>query len=400
MLQPINQTQNADIIVVGAGLVGLAAAIAFAKQNRKVVLIDARKPVDAKKPIIEKHQPWDERIYALTPGTVSWLRALGVWAGVDVTRINDIHAMHLWGEVSTDPLVLSDHDANLAKLGVIVENQNLIYALWQQMDALGVTVITGAKCKCIENTQQHILLGMEEGTVISAKLLIAADGVNSWVRQQADIALKQRDFHQTAIVANFLAEKNHQNIARQWFAPHETLALLPLPEKYVSMVWSVSTERANELLTLSNDELTQKVEARSRRALGVLMPAGKTLSFRLNQQTAAQLVAKRIALVGDAAHQVHPMAGQGVNLGFRDVMQLESLLATAHALQDIGEITFLRKYERSRQADIAGMNTLTTGLDELFASDSTLVKKWTHWGLKQLNHQAAIKKLLIQQAVA
>ncbi len=394
MTQPINQTQNADIVVVGAGLVGLAAAVAMARQNRTVVL------VDAKKPEIKKHRSWDERVYALTPGTVSWMQALQVWAEVDLTRVNDIHAMHLWGEASADPLVLGDHDANLPKLGVIIESQNLMYALWQQIDALGVIVVTDAKCKYIENTQQHIWLGLEDGTEISAKLIIAADGVNSWVRQQADIALKQRDFHQTAIVANFLAEESHQHVARQWFAPHETLALLPLPEKYVSMVWSVSTESANELLTLSSDELAQKVETQSRRVLGTLRPAGKTLSFRLNQQTAAQLIAERVALAGDAAHQVHPMAGQGVNLGFRDVMQLESLVSTAHALQDIGETTFLRKYERSRQADIATMNALTTGLDALFASDINLVKKWTHWGLRQLNQQATIKKLLIQQAVA
>lgn len=394
MTQSLNQTQNADIIVVGAGLVGLAAAIAMARQNRTIVLVDAKKPETA------KSMAWDERVYALTPGTVSWLKALDVWAEVDLTRVNDIHAMHLWGEASADPLVLGDHDANLPKLGVIIESRNLMYALWQQINALGVTVITEAKCKYIENTQQHIWLGLEDGAEISAKLIIAADGVNSWVRQQADIALKQRDFHQTAIVANFLAEKSHQHVARQWFASHETLALLPLPEKYVSMVWSVSTESANELLTLSSEELAQKVGVKSRHVLGVLRPAGKTLSFRLNQQTAAQLITERVALVGDAAHQVHPMAGQGVNLGFRDVMQLENLVSTAHALQDIGEITFLRKYERSRQADIATMNVLTTGLDELFASDINLVKKWTHWGLRQLNQQAAIKKLLIQQAVA
>ncbi len=394
MLHPINQTQNADIIVVGAGLVGLAAAIAMARQNRTVVLVDAKKPQTA------KSIAWDERVYALTPGTVSWLQALDVWAEVDLTRVNDIHAMHLWDETDTDPLVLNGNDANLPKLGVIIESQNLMYALWQQINALGVAVIKEAKCKYIGNTQQHIRLGLEDGAEISAKLVIAADGINSWARQQADIVLKQRDFHQTAIVANFLAEKSHQHVARQWFAPHETLALLPLPEKYVSMVWSVSTESAGELLTLSSDELAQKVETQSRRVLGVLRPVGKTLSFRLNQQTATQFIAERVALAGDAAHQVHPMAGQGVNLGFRDVMQLESLVSTTHALQDIGETTFLRKYERSRQADIVTMNALTRGLDELFASDINLVKKWTHWGLRQLNQQATLKKLLIQQAVA
>ncbi len=392
MAQPCNQTRNADIIVLGTGLVGLAAAIAFAKQNRKVVLIDAKKPVET------KQLAWDERVYALTPGSESWLKALGVWSGVDLSRVNAIHAMHLWDEASTDPLVLSDDDANLSKLGLIIENQNLMDALWQHIHVLGVTVITDAKCKFLENTGQYVQLGLDDDTKVSAKLLVAADGINSWVRQQTDITLKQKVFQQIAIVANFLAEKNHQNIAMQWFAPHETLALLPLPNQHVSMVWSVSTERANELLTLSSEDLTEMVETQSRKLLGNLQLAGKVLSFTLNQHTAAQLIAERIVLVGDAAHQIHPMAGQGVNLGFRDVMELQNLLSTSHPLQDIGENSFLRKYERSRRTDIATMSALTTGLDYLFASDIVLVKRLAHWGLRQLNRQTTIKKLLIQQA--
>ncbi len=383
---------EADIIVLGAGLVGLSAAIAFAKQSKSVVLMDA-KPVK-----IEKKQAWDERIYALTLGTELWLKTLNVWQHVDLNRVNAIHTMYLWDETGDDRLVLSDSDANLSKLGMIIENQNLVHALWQQVQALDVTVITDAKCKFLEYTEQHITLNLENDTKVSARLLIGADGVNSWVRGQVNIAVKQKDFEQTAIVANFLAEKNHQNIARQWFAPHATLALLPLPDKYVSMVWSVSTEKANELLDLSSKQLAAAVQAQSQDALGDLKQVGKTLSFTLSQQTAVQLIAERAVLVGDAAHQIHPMAGQGVNLGFRDVMDLQDLLFIAHAMQDIGEHNFLRKYERARGMDIASMNTLTTGLDYLFASDTGLVKKLTHWGLRQLNHQTTIKKLLIQHA--
>jgi ubiquinone biosynthesis UbiH/UbiF/VisC/COQ6 family hydroxylase len=385
---------NTDIIVVGAGLVGLAATIAFARQGKKVVLLDAKKPA------IEKQQTWDERIYALTPESEKWLNALDVWAGVDLSRVNVIHAMHLWGETFSDPLVLSDNDANLPKLGLIIENQNLMVALWQQIQALGLTVITDAKCKFLDYAQQDITLTLSNEDKVTAKLLVAADGVNSWVRQQVNIVVEKKDFHQTAVVANFLAEKNHRSIARQWFSPHETLALLPLPNQYVSMVWSVSTERANKLLSLSSEELAEKVELRSKYELGALQLIGNTLQFTLNQQTVAHLIAERVALVGDAAHQIHPMAGQGVNLGFRDVIALEEVLAGAHAMQDIGEKVFLRKYERSRKADIASMKALTIGLDYLFASDSGMIKKVTSWGLRQLKRQATIKKLLIQQATA
>lgn len=382
---------DTEIVVVGAGLVGLAAAVAFAKQNRKVLLIDAKNPV------IKKQQAWDERVYALTPSTVTWLQALDVWVEVDTNRVNEIHAFHLWNE-SDQKLILSDNDANLSTLGVIVENQNLVYALWQQISALGVTVITEGKCAFLENTGQHIQLGLVDGTLISAKLIVAADGVDSWVRQQANIAVKNKDFHQTAIVANFIATKNHQNIARQWFAPHEALALLPMPNQTVSMVWSMSTNKANELLSLSGKKLAEKVEFQAKHVLGDLELTGKVLSFSLSQKTAAQLIAERVVLMGDAAHQIHPMAGQGMNLGLRDVRELQQMLTSCHAMQDVGESSFLRKYARARRADIVTMNTLTTGLDALFASDSAMIKKITAWGLRQLNHQATLKKLLIQQA--
>ncbi len=187
-------------------------------------------------------------------------------------------------------------------------------------------------------------------------------------------------------------------MARQWFAPHETLALLPLPHQHVSIVWALSTEQAAELLTLSSEALTEKVEARSHYALGGLRAVGQPLSFSLKQQTATQFMAERLILVGDAAHQIHPMAGQGMNLGLRDVRQLQEMLTNTHSMQDIGEYTFLRKYARARQADIATMNTLTNGLDSLFANDHAAIKKLTNWGFKQLNRQAILKKLLIQQA--
>ena len=382
---------DADIVVVGAGLVGLAAAIAFAKQGKSVVLVHASKPETKLK------KAWDERVYALTPATETWLKELDVWAGVDKSRVNDINAMYIWDAEAA--LTLADSDANLPKLGVIIENQNLQLALWQQIKTLGLTVVTDAQCTSLHNMPHDIQLGLKlvlQGEItIAAKLIVAADGVNSWLRNQANIAVKRKSFNQTAIVANFIAEKNHGNIARQWFAPHDTLALLPLPEQYVSMVWSVSTEKADKLLKLSSEQLSEQVQAESQGLLGDLKPVSKTLSFELNQLTATKLVAEKMVLVGDAAHQIHPMAGQGVNLGFRDVMKLAELTTKC---QDVGDFNLLRQYERARKADIVVMNNLTSGLDYLFAIENSFVKTATHWGLQQFNRQAGIKKLLIQQA--
>ena len=411
--QSLVETINTDIAIAGAGLVGLSAAIAFAQQGKSVVL------VDAKKPVVTLKKAWDERVYALTPDSEYWLKNIGVWAHVDASRVNTINAMHIFDDTTAQPLSLRDEDADLPKLGVIIENQNLMHALWQQLKTLAaenesVTIITDAVCQTLQNTQDNIELGIvnkqqankqqANNQQINAKLLVAADGVDSWVCKQANIAVTKKDFHQTAIVANFVTQKQHQHIARQWFRPHDVLALLPLPDNMVSMVWSVSTERAAELLALTSEELAHNVQEYSHGVLGIFKQVGNTQAFALNQQTATRLIAERTVLMGDAAHQIHPMAGQGVNLGFRDVMQLASLATKLHAMQNMGDKTFLRQFERARKADILTMNQLTSGLDGLFASDSPLAKQVTtrviSKGLQLLNKQAYIKKLLIQQVAA
>ena len=381
-----------DVVVVGAGLVGISAAIAFAEQGKRVVLVDAKPLAN------QKTQAWDSRIYALSPESEAWLKSIGVWQHVDMTRVCAIDAMHLWYE--DEELVLSSSEANLPKLGVIIESQNLMYAMWHELNASAVTVVVNEACQRLSYTVQNAELTLQKGTTVSAKLVVGADSVNSWVRETADITLKQKDFHQTAIVANFSAEKPHRNVARQWFSAHETLALLPLVGQNVSLVWSVSTETASELLKLSNEDLAGAVRAKSQDVLGDLKPIGKTLSFVLHSQIAMQFIGERLALVGDAAHQIHPMAGQGVNLGFRDVMELASMATRLHSMQDLGDASFLRQYARARKADTLAMNTLTLGLDALFASDSKGLKQLTSWGLRQLNHQGSVKKLLIQQVAA
>jgi 2-polyprenylphenol 6-hydroxylase len=394
MTQQLKTQIDADVVIVGAGLVGLSAAISFAKQDKKVVIVDTKNTTTKLK------KTWDARVYALTPATEKWLQTLGVWADVDQKRVNNIDAMHLFTTNVDAPLQLKAEDANCAKLGLIIENQNLMHALLQQVNAAGVTVITDLACTKIENTTANITLHLEDKSAITAKLLLAADGVSSWVRERANISVAHKSFEQTAVVANFKIEKPHHNVARQCFAPHDVLALLPLPQQMVSIVWSVSTQKAAELLMLSADELAQSVLEHSQGLLGELSLIGKPQQFALNQSTAKRLIGERMVLLGDAAHQIHPMAGQGVNLGFRDVMQLQQLTTNTHNMMDIGDSALLRQYERARLADIASMNTLTSGLDALFASENNWLNTLRDFGFKQLSKQVSIKKLLIQQATA
>ncbi|PCI62113.1 MAG: ubiquinone biosynthesis protein UbiH [Methylophilaceae bacterium] len=385
---------SCDIVVVGAGLVGLAAVIALAAQGKRVVLVDSKRN-DA-----GQTKAWDTRIYALTPATENWLQSLGVWSLVDQARVNDVEAMALWNPESETPLHLSAEDANLTKLACIIENNNLLQALWQKVETLDVQIVIGSPCSRVDYADDSVVLSLENGVSIKATLLVAADGANSFVRQQLAIATKTKDFNQAAIVVNYLAEQSHGDVARQWFAAHSTLALLPLPDKHVSMVWSVSTGLAGELLGLSGLQLSERVKMASHDVLGVLKPVSEALSFTLRQTTADSLIGERVVLVGDAAHQVHPMAGQGANLGFRDVIALQALIAGSHHMDDIGEEVFLRQYERVRRADILSMNMLTSGLDSWFSKESDVLKKMTVWGMRQLDKHRIFKKILVKQAVS
>ena len=390
-----NKTQSVfDVAVVGAGLVGLAAAIALAEQGKRIVLVDAKERAGY------TSSTWDARIYAITPSTEAFLKALGVWAFVNAARINPVKAMALWHEGASDSLNLLADDANLDKLACIVENNQLMHALWERVDALDVTMVLGSPCTDIEYQDDTVVVDLVNGQQISASLLVAADGVNSFVRQQLGLATNDKDFDQVALVANYVVEKAHGNVARQWFSPHETLALLPLPQQQVSMVWALETERAKQLLSLSEESLAEQVEVQARGQLGQLKAASKTYSFPLRQITASKLIAERVVLIGDAAHQVHPMAGQGANLGFRDVMSLAKLMTSSHALQDIGDATFLRRYERDRKADVVSMNTLTSGLDYFFSNNNQLMKRLATSSMEQLEKRLSMKNILIKQAVA
>lgn len=388
---------NADVVIVGAGLVGLTAAIAMARQHKRVVIVDSRPPQHN----VPDHG-WDARIYALTENTMNWLKALGVWSYLDATRVNTIDAMELWEPQCNAPLTLRAEDAHLLHMGCILENSNLMRACLQTLADLQIEVVV-ANPTHLHQQAQSVSLSLEKLTlnhpqIVHAKLLIAADGINSWVRQQLQIGVAFKSFQQTAIVANFNVEHAHANIARQWFLPHETMAWLPLPQQAMSMVWAVPSARAATLLQMSADALTQEIAQFGHAPLGKLNLCGEVMSFDLHQQTAQTLVDTRVVLMGDAAHQVHPMAGQGVNLGFRDVMQFANMTAGLKPMHDMGDNHFLRQYARARQLDIVRMNTLTSGLDALFSAPAPWLQTLTKQGMQAINRLDWLKKYLVQTA--
>lgn len=391
---------NTDVVIVGAGLVGLTAAIALSRLGKKVVLTDAKPALALPTDWMTDMAHWDSRIYALTNQTVDWLRALGVWSRMPASRINPIAAMHLWSPThqhATPSLRLTADEAHLPEMGYIVESQALMHVCWQVLADAEVTVITDAPAQSLQHGGHLARLSLPQHEV-EASLLLGADGARSWVRSQCGVGMQQVDFAQTALVANFKAERPHGNIARQWFGEHETLALLPMPQQQVSLVWALPHALAAQKQALSAQALALEVAERSGQLLGQLTPSGPVLAFQLMQNTAETMALPQVMLLGDAAHQVHPMAGQGVNLGFQDVQALCAQIAQLPAMKPLGDAGFLRHVMRTRQPDILKMHALTRGLDALFARPQAI---WTHaalLGLRGVENSAMLKRFLIRAA--
>ncbi|MFZ3088443.1 MAG: FAD-dependent monooxygenase, partial [Methylotenera sp.] len=335
-------TLKADVTIVGAGLVGLSAAVAMRKAGYEVVLVDDQEYPQVTTQPQEGVSDWDQRIYAISPKNAQWLASLGAWQLLDVSRIGEMQAMEIWGDAVNAPLYLSAEDANADDLGFIVEECALKNALMQQVQANGVRTLFGRKCIKLNADINQATLRLDNQQVVESKLLIAADGVNSWVRKQLGIEVQVKEYHQTAVVANFMTEKSHGNIARQWFKQGgdshcSILAWLPLPENKISIVWSAPAQYADALLQLDADEFTNQVMKAGNSVLGKLTMITKPAAFPLVLKKAEVLATNSVVLAGDAAHRVHPMAGQGVNLGFRDIVDLLGIIANKHQYQPIND---------------------------------------------------------------
>ena len=389
-----------DVVIVGAGLVGLSAAVGLHQAGYSVVLVDRQNPTK----LASTDDAWDTRIYAVSPRNAQWLATLGVWQWLPPARVCEIQAMDIFGDMSQKPLSLSAADANAENLGFIVESSALMQALLKQIALLGVPTLFDAVCEKVVNSPAQVALKLSSEQGIESQLLLAADGSQSWVRQQLALPMKQKAYQQTAIVANFKVEKSHENIARQWFlldaeGQSNILAWLPLPEDTMSIVWSVSTKLADSLLKHSDEAFTQQVKLAGNAMLGELKLLNKPIGFPLSLQTTQQFAKDSVILMGDAAHRVHPMAGQGVNLGFRDVMDLMELLQNKHQFQRMNDASLLKQYKRQRKSDVLKMVMLTDGLYQLFGKKNSYIQSVRNWGLSATNHKS-IKKMLVSNAIS
>jgi len=393
---------NFDIAIIGGGLVGASLAAALKNSGLSLVLVESQPLLMADSATAASGpagaDDWDSRIYAISPGSRSFLEQFGTWSLLDASRVAPVEAMRVFGDTGAE-LEFGAYQMGVPELACILENRALQHALWQVLrQQENLTLLNPARCAALKIGTDAAELTLEDGRMLRAKLIVGADGRDSWVRNQAGIGATPVDYRHHGVVANFSTDKPHRGIAHQWFQPDGILALLPLPGNRVSMVWSVGPEQSAELLALTREELCIKVASAAQHALGAMRVITPPAAFPLRLLVLPQITAPRVALIGDAAHNMHPLAGQGVNTGFRDARQLAQVLIGRGAQSDCGDAQLLRRYDRKRKEDIYTMQATTYGLKHLFNNDVPLLRSMRNMGLNITNRITPMKKLLMRHA--
>lgn len=391
---------QSDVCIVGNGAIAKTAALGFAQAGHSVTVL--MPPVPAAAPQ-SGEQPWDVRVYALNHTAHTLLSSLKVWGALDQERIAPVDAMVVNGDgAQPGDLAFDAFGAHVGALAWIVEDRNLNQALDAALKfAPNVHLVSGRAvsmaCDAAGATVQ-----LEDGASIASALIVGADGGQSWVRGQCDIGIDYRSYHQRAVVANFSCEKPHHGKAYQWFTGEEGIvALLPLPGNRVSLVWSAPDILADTLMSETLGELAVRLAVLSEQQLGTLRPlqpeSAKDLPLALIRPHA--VVAPRVALIGDAAHVVHPLAGHGMNLGFADVDALLSAIAEREEQRSIGDERVLARYARARKEDVLLMQLATDGLARLFATNIEPVRVVRNFGLNLLDKLPMLKRRLMAHAM-
>lgn len=383
-----------DIAIVGGGLVGGSLACALSASGLRLAVIEPKSPG------MPPADGFDQRVYALSPHSRRFLESQGIWQRLIADRIAAVHDMRVFGDDGASSLEFSAYRSGVPQLAAIVEESNLQQAIAASLaERENSLLLAGAGCEQAQWREASAELTLSNGGRIETSLVVGADGADSRIRAAAGVHTTVHEYGQQGVVANFHAQVEHGNTARQWFRGDGVLALLPLPRNQVSMVWSTADEHAAQLLAMSGEELAAAVGRASANALGSLRATGTTRAFPLRRLRAARLIAPRLALVGDAAHNVHPLAGQGLNLGFGDADALARVLLGRGMEDDCGSAPLLRRYERSRKEDVLAMEYVTDALQALFGSRIPGMSALRNAGLKMTDRLTPLKRLLVKHAL-
>ena len=388
--------QSVDIAIVGGGMVGLAMAAAWKNTDLRIAVIEGRLPDEnlAELP--------DVRVSALSRSTEMILRNLNAWDGILARRASPYMAMEVWEQDSFSRIEFSANQMTQPNLGHIVENRVIQLALLEQVKKqMNVSLHIPQTVQSMAIGESEAWLTLNDGQSITAKLVVAADGANSWVRKQMDIPLTHWDYGHSAIVANVRTVESHDGVARQIFTPMGPLAFLPMSDPHMcSIVWSTDPVRAERLLELSDEKFSQALTTEFDARLGVCQVVGERQAFPLRMRYARDFVLDRVALVGDAAHTIHPLAGQGVNLGLLDAASLaQEVIALWQNGEDIGAKRSLRHYERWRKAEAAKMIAAMQGFKDLFEGNNPAKKLIRGIGMQLVGHLPGAKDEIMKRAL-
>jgi 2-polyprenylphenol 6-hydroxylase len=427
-VEKAHSTSHYDIIVVGAGLVGASFVALLAKWQAdrnnaplRIALIDAgNKPSP---PSLEVNAPqFDPRVVALTHASQSVFTSLGLWEKIQHQRACAYTNMRVWDHDGTANIHFSAEEIQQQHLGHIVENSILQCSLLDYLEEQSnVTILRGIKVDSIEkesvivedtpdnsasNKQKSAsatILLCDNGTRLSANLIVAADGGQSTIRRLANMDTREWDYHHKAIVATVCSSQSHRFTAWQNFLPSGPLAFLPLnhpSEKYCSIVWSLDSEQADEMMALNDNDFCHAVSRAIQHRLGNAASVSQRYCFPLYQRHAIHYVSDHIVLMGDAAHTIHPLAGQGVNLGLLDAQALsQEIIRGLERDLAVNEPSILRRYQRQRKVNNVEVMLLMEGLKRLFGHKNIAVRWLRNLGLKKVNDFTLLKNWLAKQAI-
>ncbi|MCH1929538.1 FAD-dependent monooxygenase [Shewanella sp. A25] len=388
-------SQAYDIAIVGGGMVGLATAIGLAQADLNVVVIDAgqTEPVSGEPRL---------RVSAINKASQRLLEHLGAWTYLDTERVAPYQKMAVWDKDGFGKIAFDANSICEPSLGSIIENDAISYALAKRAAEFdNITHIENQRLDRIAFGEREAWLTLSNGDSVSAALVIAADGANSWVREQCKIPLTFWDYGHNALVATIRTELPHLATARQVFLKDGPLAFLPLYEDNLcSIVWSVPPEKANYLMAMTPEQFERSLTAAFDGSLGLCQLASERQAFPLRMRYARHFARHRLVLAGDAAHTIHPLAGQGVNLGFLDAASIIEVVSELHdAGKDIGDYGQLRALERWRKSDAMEMIAVMEGFKRLFEGGNPIKKAIRDLGLNLVDNVAGLKTVFMQQAM-
>ncbi len=386
---------DTDVIIAGGGMVGAALACALAEQSFRITLLERREPEES-----WPADSYDIRVSAISRASQNIFTHLQAWQGMVQRRVTPYEQMLVWESAGAE---VHFHAADIgeANLGHIIENRVIQAALWEQMRKLaGIEVLCPASISGLNLDEAPPRVVLNDGSHRTASLIVAADGARSSLRELAGISTGGWGYDQTAVVCTVRAEKGNQSTCWQRFMPAGPLALLPMDDDLFSIVWSTTPEQAEELLAMPSEAFDQALTQASEERLGHLELIGERGAFPLRLQHARQYIKPGLALVGDAAHVIHPLAGQGVNLGLLDMAELVDVLIRARDRNHpLGALHTLRRYERARKGENIAMQGAMDLFKRVFSNDLPPLKLARNLGMGMTERLTPVKNLLIRNAL-